>query len=172
MSARRHMWLRGAITAGAVIAVALAFGCAPSPAPSAAAPQGGATEAPPVASVDLPAVVAPGETSGMDAGGAPALASAERTVSEMRPRLRACYDAELRNAPLMSGSAVIATRVEVDGHVSAVESKNVEGLSESLIACIERVVKAAMFEQGGVARRVNIPVRFKSPSASADRGTR
>lgn len=114
--------------------------------------------------------IAPVETAGPPARAAsdlapgapvpPTIRNADRVVALLRPRFKQCYQRGLAADPLMEGRTVIQVLVQPDGHVAWTKVLEDTGLSDEVIACLERVIGTATFEPPRMMATLNIPVSF------------
>jgi len=98
-------------------------------------------------------------------GGTP-IANAEATIARLRPGFRACYNAGLKDDPLMQGEVTVLVHVAADGHVDESTLTRNDGLSEQVTECLRLLIASATFDApGGKGSSLSVPVRFVQQAA-------
>jgi hypothetical protein len=83
-----------------------------------------------------------------------------RVMASVRPRLRSCYRVGLNSDPSMSGSLKLKVAIAPSGEVSQVDVLANTGLSPSVAACAQSVVRRASFSSPSAAASVVVPLAF------------
>jgi hypothetical protein len=112
-----------------------------------------------------PIAVVPGPSGKADLG--PIVPSApvrglERTVAELRPKFRRCYESKgLAVDSSMAGDVAMVVKVSPNGEVKSAVPGAIHGLSQPVVSCIARVLEDASFDPPGSSGSVvQIPVKF------------
>ncbi len=83
-------------------------------------------------------------------------------IGAQRKEIRACYNQGLRRDPMMQGSVVIDATIASDGAVEAATTAARDGLDDTAVECLRRVIERARFVPSSAAHRpLHVPVRFE-----------
>jgi hypothetical protein len=93
----------------------------------------------------------------------------EKSITPIRPRLRACYKKALAAEPNVAGSATFDATVGKDGKVASARFVKREGLNEDMMGCLLTAVKAMSFD--GNQRSVIVPFSFGAVGAGKSGGS-
>lgn len=85
---------------------------------------------------------------------------AERVITMLRPRVKACYVKALAEAPTLAGEATFAVELAKDGRASKVAVQKRKGLNESVVECLVARLKALEFTTDGKPYTVLFPFTF------------
>ncbi len=89
------------------------------------------------------------------------VANAERTIAQLRPSFKSCYQKGLANDPSMAGKLIIQIDVAPNGDVANVTKTGGSGLSPEVEQCIMNKVRAKSFDApGGGGSKLSVPVTF------------
>lgn len=93
------------------------------------------------------------------------LSVVESTLSKLRPQLNVCYRAASKDVPTLSGTAIVAVTIGVDGHVTEVATESQTGLDASMMACVLGALRGAVFPPppDGGSNVVKVPLSFRPP---------
>ena len=85
-------------------------------------------------------------------------------VTRLHPELKACYNKELAVDRDEEGCVVIVVRLAPDGTVASTESTEAEGLSPSLLTCLESIFRSQRFDAPPPdGRSYNVPIKLMVP---------
>ncbi len=85
---------------------------------------------------------------------------AERVVSGLHGKFRACYNVGLRANSEMAGSVTMVAKVGPNGEVSSVSASENTGLSEPVVKCISHVLGDTSFRASASGSMLRLPIRF------------
>jgi hypothetical protein len=107
----------------------------------------------------LAALVRPPDIEAGSFDGGP---GASRTISATRAGFRSCYNKGLQTDPTMQGKAIFKVKIGPDGgQPVSVEQTGGSGLSDGVVACIERKIEAVSFDApGGSGSTLQVPITF------------
>jgi hypothetical protein len=89
------------------------------------------------------------------------VANAERTIAQLRPSFKSCYQKGLANDPSMAGKLIIQIDIAPNGDVSNVSKTGGSGLSPEVEQCIMNKVRTKSFDApGGGGSKISVPVTF------------
>ncbi|CAN5388292.1 hypothetical protein BH09MYX1_BH09MYX1_19860 [soil metagenome] len=89
------------------------------------------------------------------------VSNAERTIAQLRPSFKSCYQKGLANDPSMAGKLIIQIDIAPNGDVQNVSKTGGSGLSPEVEACIMNKVKTKSFDApGGGGSKISVPVTF------------
>ncbi len=89
------------------------------------------------------------------------VANAERTIAQLRPSFKSCYQKGLANDPSMAGKLIIQIDIAPNGDVSNVSKTGGSGLSPEVEQCIMNKVRSKSFDApGGGGSKISVPVTF------------
>ena len=86
----------------------------------------------------------------------------EGTIQRQLPRVRACYERELKGDTTLAGRMVLAMSVQPSGTVSSAQVTTDEVGDDELTSCVTRAVRTFQFPQGTESVAVEYPVHFKA----------
>jgi hypothetical protein len=94
-------------------------------------------------------------------GGLIAVANAENVIAGLRPGFRACYNRGLANDPTMDGCVTLRVHIAPEGSVGTTDAVVKDGLSPSVVGCLEELLRRAAFDPpGGSGATINVPITF------------
>jgi hypothetical protein len=87
--------------------------------------------------------------------------SAERTIAQLRPAFRRCYEQGLQSNGGMAGDLMMRIKIRPNGEVESAQAVANNGLSAQVAQCIAAKVQLAQFEAPhGSGSSIDVPVKF------------
>ncbi len=90
-----------------------------------------------------------------------AVPSVERTIAQLRPAFRRCYEQGLQTNSGMAGAVTMRIKIRPNGEVESAVSIANSGLSPEVAQCISRRIQLTQFEAPhGAGSSIEVPVKF------------
>ena len=87
--------------------------------------------------------------------------SVERTIAQLRPAFRRCYEQGLQANAGMAGDLTMRIKIRPNGEVESAQAVSTNGLSPQVAQCIAAKVQLAQFEPPhGAGSSIDVPVKF------------
>ncbi len=115
-----------------------------------------------------PGPVTPASTAGPGGAATPPpfnapVPNGEKTVAELRPDFRKCYNDGLAKDPKIAGTVVITAKIDAKGAVTSATVADGATLPTEVTECITTRLQKATFESPGpTGSTLSIPITFKS----------
>lgn len=114
----------------------------------ASSPRAGATASPIANDAGAPSAVTPNAPDDSSPAPDACIPAAAKLEVAARAAMRKCYEDAAKKTPGIAGSVRIAVRVDFHGKIASTKSIDKSTLSDKVVDCIGRAIKATPFDGG------------------------